>query len=205
MLGLIVLTVSAVRLLSDEAAHLQAAKTSGFDSILTMSRAQAISDSMHADESRYLLDSGQADMYLLAYLDKSQTVLYVASGNLGEYYTALGTAMKAYGANPPGVRFLGFYGDEARAHPGPAVTAVLSRFQQFQADDQRIRQLANAGQDRQAVMLLTGRTSGSSGYDFDQYDQAVVSLIGQDLATLLIAAGLRWSEATALSVTCGPS
>ena len=176
-LGLLLLTVSAVRMLSDEAAHLQAAKTSGFDSILTMARARAISNSLHADESRFLLDPGRADTYSLAYLDKSQTVLYVASGNLGEYYTALGTAMKAYGANPPGVTFLGFYGDEARAHPGPAVTSVLSRFQQFQADDQRIRQLANAGQDRQAVMLLTGRTAGSSGYDFDQYDQAVVSLI----------------------------
>ena len=181
-LGLIVLTVSAVRLLSDEAAHLQAAKTSGFDSILTMSRARAISNSLHADESRFLLDPGRADTYKLAYLDKSQTVLYVASGNLGEYYTALGTAMKAYRANPRAVGFLGFYGDEARAHPGPGVTAALARFQQFQADDQRIRQLAGAGHDRQAVMLLTGRTAGSAGYDFDQYDQAVVSLIGQHRA-----------------------
>jgi hypothetical protein len=182
-LGLILLTVSAVRLLSDEAAHLQAAKTSGFDSILTMSRARAISDSLHADESRFLLDPGRADTYTLAYLDKSQTVLYVASGNLGEYYTALSTAMTAYRANPRAVAFLGFYGDEARAYPGPAVTAALSRFQQFQADDQRIRQLAAAGQDRQAVILLTGRSAGSSGYDFDQYDQAVVSLIGQHHAT----------------------
>lgn len=177
------LTVSAVRLLSDEAAHLQAAKTSGFDSILTMSRAQAISDSLHADESRYLLDPGRADMYSLAYLDKSQTVLYVASGNLGEYDTALSAAMTAYRANPRSVGFLGFYGDEARAHPGPAVTTVLARYQQFQADDQRIRQFAKAGQDRQAVRLLTGRTAGSSGYDFDQYNQAVVSLIGQHRAT----------------------
>jgi hypothetical protein len=31
-------------------------------------------------------------------------------------------------------------------------------------------------------MLLTGRTTGSPGYDFDQYDQAVVSLIGQHRA-----------------------
>ncbi len=182
-LGLILLTVSAVRLLSNEAAHLQAAKTSGFDSILTMSRARAISNSLHADESRFLLDPGRADTYSLAYLDKSQTVLYVASGNLGEYDTALSAAMKAYRASPRAVGFLGFYGDEARAHPGPAVTAVLSRFQQFQADDQRIRQLAGAGHDRQAAMLLTGGTAGSSDYDFDQYDQAVVSLIGQHRGT----------------------
>ena len=71
-----------------------------------------------------------------------------------------------------------------RAHiPGPAVTTVLARYQQFQADDQRIRQLAKAGQDRQAVRLLTGRTAGSARYDFDQYDLAVVSLIGQHRAT----------------------
>ena len=40
-LGLIVLSLAAVRLLSGEAEQLQAAKTGGFDSILTMSRAQA--------------------------------------------------------------------------------------------------------------------------------------------------------------------
>ncbi len=176
-LGLIVLTVSAVRLLSGEAVHLQAAKTGGFDSILTMSRARAISNSLHADESRFLLDPGWADTYSLAYLDKSQTVLYVPSGNLGEYYAGLSAAMKAYRANPRTVGFLGFYGDEARAHPGPAVTAVLSRYQQVQTDDQRIRQLAGAGHNRQATMLLPGRTAGSSSYDFDQYDQAIVSLI----------------------------
>jgi hypothetical protein len=176
-LGLLLLTISVVRLLSDQAAHLQAAKTSGFDSILTMSRAQAISNSLHGDESRFLLDPGRADTYRLAYLDKSQTVLYVASGNLGEYYTALSAAVTAYRADPRDVRFLGFYGDEARADPGPAVTALLSRFQQFQTDDQRIRQLTTAGHDRQAVLLLTDRTAGSPGSDFDQYDQAVVSLI----------------------------
>ena len=192
-LGLIVLTVSAVSLVSDEAAHLQAAKTSGFDSILTMSRARAISNSLHADQSRFLLDPGRADTYSLAYLDKSQTVLYVPSRNLPEYYTALGASMTAYRANPRSVGFLGFYGDEARAHPGPAVAAALARYQQFQADDQRIRQLVNAGQDRQAVRLLTGRRAGSAGYDFDQYNQAVVSLIGQHRATFdqTIRAGNR--------------
>jgi hypothetical protein len=177
-LGLIVLSLAAVRLLSGEAAQLQAAKTGGFDSILTMSRARAISNSLHGDESRFLLDPGRADTYSLDYLDKSQTVLYVPSGNLGEYYTGLSAAMKAYHANPRTVSFLGFYGDEARAHPGPAVAAVLSRFQQFQADDQRIRRLAAAGDPRQATMLLTGRTAGSSGYDFDQYDKAIISVIG---------------------------
>jgi hypothetical protein len=176
-LGLIVLAVSAIRLLSGEAADLQAAKTGGFDSILTMSRARAISNSLHADESRFLLDPGRADTYSLAYLDKSQTVLYVPSGNLGEYDAGLSTALKAYHANPRTVGFLGFYGEEARAHPGAAVTAVLARYQQFQTDDQRIRQLAGAGQSRQATMLLTGRTAGSASYDFDQYDQAIVSLI----------------------------
>ena len=185
-LGLIALSPAAVRLLSGEAAQLQAAKTGGFDSILTMSRARAISNSLHADESRFLLDPGRADTYSLAYLDKSQTVLYVKSGNLSQYYTGLSAAMKAY---PRTVSFLGFYGDEARAHPGPAVAAVLSRFQQFQADDQRIRRLASAGDTRQATMLLTGRTAGSSGYDFDQYDKAVRSLIGLHRGTFDHAIG----------------
>jgi hypothetical protein len=176
--GLIVLGVSSVRLLSGEAAQLQLAKADGFDSILTMSRARAISNSMRADEIRFLLDPGRADTYTLDYLDTSQTVLYVPSGNLGQYYTGLSAAMPAHQANPVAVRFLGFYGEEARAHPGPALTAVLTRFQQVQADDQRIRQLVAAGHSRQAIAVLTGRTGGSSSYDFDRYDQAIVSLIG---------------------------
>jgi hypothetical protein len=181
--GLIVLSVSSVRLLSGEAAQLQAAKTGGFDSILTMSRARAISNSMHADEIRFLLDPGRADTYSLDYLDKSQTVLYVSSGNLAEYYTGLATAMTAYETNPRTVTFLGFYGQEARAHPGPSLTSVLTHFQQFQADDQRIRQLAGAGHSRQAITMLNGRTTGSSSYDFDRYDQAIVSLVGLHRAT----------------------
>ncbi|HEV2243318.1 MAG TPA: hypothetical protein VGR98_19900 [Streptosporangiaceae bacterium] len=176
--GLIVLGVSSLRLLSGEATQLQFAKADGFDSILTMSRAQAISNSMHADEIRFLLDPGRTDTYSLDYLDKSQTILYVASGNLGAYYAGLGVAMRAYQASSPSVTFLGFYGAEARAHPGPALTAVLTRFQQVQADDQRIRQLARAGHGRQAIAVLTGQTAGSSSYDFDRYDQAIVSLIG---------------------------
>jgi hypothetical protein len=176
--ALIVLGVSSLRLLSGEAKQLQLAKADGFDSILTLSRARAISNSMHADEIRFLLDPGQADTYSLDYLDTSQTVLYVPSGNLGQYYAGLGAAMRAYGSDPSAVRFLGFYGEEARAHPGSALTAVLTRFQQVQADDQRIRQLAGARHGSQAIAMLTGRTPGSSGYDFDRYDQAIVTLIG---------------------------
>ena len=175
--GLIVLGVSAVRLLSGEAAQLQLAKADGFDSILTVSRARAISNSMHADEIRFLLDPGQADTYSLDYLDTSQTVLYVPSGNLDEYYTGLSAAMRAYQANPAAVSFLGFYGQEARAHPGPGLTAVLASFRQVQADDQRIRQLAGTGQSQQAIAVLTGQSAGSSSYDFDRYDRAVVALI----------------------------
>jgi hypothetical protein len=176
--GLVVLGVSTVRLLSGESAQLQLAKADGFDSILTISRARAISNSMHADEIRFLLDPGRTDTYSLDYLDKSQTVLYVPSGNLGEYYTRLSAAMRAYQADPAAVSFLGFYGDEARTHPGPALTAVLARFQQVQVDDQHIRQLAGTGQNMRAIAVLTGQAAGSSSYDFDRYDQAIVSLIG---------------------------
>src|SRR5262249_38646947 len=112
-LGVVVLTLAAVGLRSGVAAHLRAAKTGGFDSTLTMSRARAISNSLHADESRFLLDPGRADTYSLAYLDKSQTVLYVPSGNLGEYYTGLGAAMRAYHANPPTASVIAFSRDAA--------------------------------------------------------------------------------------------
>src|SRR5258708_5286807 len=113
-LGTLVLIGVSVGLLSAEASHLQKAKKDGFDSILALSRARSISNSLNADESRYLLDPGRADTYEQVYLDKAQSILYVPAGNLDKYYTGVDTGLTTYSAHPYDVRFLGFYGEEAR-------------------------------------------------------------------------------------------
>lgn len=181
-LGTLGLMVASVGLLSAEASHLQKAKKDGFDSILALSRARAISNSLNADESRYLLDPGRADTYEQVYLDKAQSILYVPAGNLDKYYTGVDTGLATYNARPDDVHFLGFYGEEARHttvdRQGEAVSAVLTAYQKFQQDDRRLRQLVSTGRQRDAIGVRMGRTAGSSIRDFDDYDRALVSLIG---------------------------
>jgi hypothetical protein len=177
----LVLVAVSVGLLSAEAGQLRKAKQDGFDSILALSRARAISNSLNADESRYLLDPGRADTYEQVYLDKSQSILYVPANNLDAYHAGVDTDLAAYRARRD-VRFLGFYGEEARhltvGRQGDAVGAVLTAYQRFQQDDLRLRGLVGAGRQREAIGVRMGRTQGSSIHDFDDYDRALVSLIG---------------------------
>jgi hypothetical protein len=180
-LGTLGLVVVSVGLLSVEAGQLHKAKLDGFDSILALSRARAISNSLSADESRYLLDPGRADTYEQVYLDKSQSILYVPADNLDSYYAKVDTNVAAYRAHRS-AGFLGFYGEEARHVPadrqGDAVGVVLAAYQRFQQDDRRLRQRAGADRRRDAIGIRMGRTAGSSIHDFDDYDRALVSLIG---------------------------
>ncbi|MCO5989020.1 hypothetical protein NE235_23210 [Actinoallomurus spadix] len=167
--GALVLAVVSVALLSTEAGRLRTAKEDGFDSVLALSRARAISNSAHADESRYLLDPGRADTYEQVYLDKSQTILYVPAGNLDTYYSLVDEKIG-------GSDFLGFYGTEAHhiTLPGQqaALRKVLSGYQKFQNDDRTIRLVATAGDRRRA---LTAKLGGGTE-DFDAYDKALVAL-----------------------------
>ncbi|MFL6054488.1 MAG: hypothetical protein ACJ72W_16450 [Actinoallomurus sp.] len=167
--GTLVLVVVSVALLSSEAGRLRTAKVDGFDSVLALSRARAISNSAHADESRYLLDPGRADTYEQVYLDKSEAILYVPAGNLDTYYAVLD--QKVGGSD-----FLGFYGTEAHhitlSGQQEALRKVLSGYQEVQGNDRTIRRLAAGGDRRGALATKLG--AGTD--DFDTYDKALVSL-----------------------------
>jgi hypothetical protein len=167
--GTLVLVVVSVALLSSEAGRLRTAKQDGFDSVLALSRARAISNSAHADESRYLLDPGRADTYEQVYLDKSEAILYVPAGNLDTYYAQVDEKIG-------GSDFLGFYGTEAHhiTLPGQqeALRKVLSGYQKVQANDRTIRRLVTGGNRRGALATKLG--AGTD--DFDTYDKALVSL-----------------------------
>ncbi|GAA4628059.1 hypothetical protein GCM10023196_042860 [Actinoallomurus vinaceus] len=167
--GTLVLVVVSVALLSSEAGRLRTAKEDGFDSVLALSRARAISNSAHADEARYLLDPGRADTYEQVYLDKSLAIMYVPAGNLDKYYTLVDEKIG-------GSDFLGFFGTEAHhvTLPGQqeALRKVLSGYQKVQANDRNIRQLATGGDRRGA---LSAKLNAGTG-DFGDYDTALVSL-----------------------------
>lgn len=182
-LGTLALTAVGAGLLTAQAGHIQKAKEDGFDSILQLSRARAISHSAFADESRYLLDPGRADTYEQTYLDKSLSVIYPDIGdkpvNLENYYAGLEQRLGAYKAgqnNPP---FLGFFGDEARTvekgREAGALQKTLDAYRTVQRNDARMRRLASSGDRAGAVDLRMGRTSNAIR-DFAAYDAALSSL-----------------------------
>ncbi|MFB9662758.1 hypothetical protein ACFQS3_22400 [Glycomyces mayteni] len=72
---------------------LDEAKTDGFDTTMALKRAEAISNSLHADQVRTLLDPARASVYEQTFLDKAQQLLYVTgAGNLDDYRNGLGSA-----------------------------------------------------------------------------------------------------------------
>ncbi|WP_433412155.1 hypothetical protein ACQP1V_24735 [Microtetraspora malaysiensis] len=83
--------VTGLALVNQQGQALEEAKRRGFDSVLTLTRARAISKSMHGDQSRYLLDRFRKDTYEHTFLDQSQTIATVESTSLPDYQTKLRT------------------------------------------------------------------------------------------------------------------
>ncbi|HEY8481707.1 MAG TPA: hypothetical protein VIL71_17915 [Spirillospora sp.] len=173
------LVTAATLMLTGQADHLQKAKENGFDSILSLARARAISNSANADETRFLLDPGRADAYEQVFLSKSQTVLFLPAGNLAEYNRAVQGDLSF---EPGRARFLGFLGTEANrpTEPGERRTQlvrglekVLAAYQKVQANDKEMRDLFYKGRRQDAIT-----TRRSASQDFAAYDRSLRELIG---------------------------
>ncbi|MFC6878962.1 hypothetical protein [Actinomadura yumaensis] len=163
-LGALALTAAAGVVLTGQTDHLRKAKEDGFDSMLALSRARAIGVSANADQTRFLLDPDRADTYEQVFLSKSQSVLYLAAGNLKAYNDAL---QKSAQEERP--KILGFLGDE-RAHsslPGQprAFAKVVDDWRRYQRDDRTIRNLASSGQRAQAVAARAASARAFTAYD----------------------------------------
>ncbi|WP_433139613.1 hypothetical protein ACQPZ8_39520 [Actinomadura nitritigenes] len=177
-LGALVLVAACAAMLAGQADDLRRAKEQGFDPILSLSRARAISNSANADETRFLLDPARADSYEQVYLKKSQTVLYLKAGNLDEYNAAVQKGLPVEQGRAP---FLGFLGTEANrvedlARPvdtEDALKRVLADYQRVQENDHRMRALVDGGQKEQAAAAR-----GAATADFTRYDKDMQSLIG---------------------------
>jgi hypothetical protein len=159
----IVALLAGVNVLGRDMRELRTAKADGFDSVLTLARARAISNSLHGDQSRFLLDKGRADTYEHTFLDKSQSVIYLEAGNLDTYQ-----AKVAQGAK----NFLGLLGTELGGSDGER---ALDAYTRFQDADAKLRSLAASGQASQAVAARLGTVRES----FDAYDQALLKLAEQ--------------------------
>jgi hypothetical protein len=164
--ALTVLVGLAMGLLERAAEDMRVAKEKGFNSMLALSRARAISNSMHGDQSRYLLDRQEADTYAQVYLDKAQSVLYTPAGNLNTYYQGLSKAAREY---PGKADFLGFFGAEAKIADDKdvrdALAETIKRYNGFQQQD---RQLRASGRVEHLMNDVAER--------FREYDDALVQL-----------------------------
>ncbi|SDH00770.1 hypothetical protein [Nonomuraea jiangxiensis] len=149
-----------VNVLGQDEEALRTAKSAGFDSVLTLARARAISNSMQGDESRYLLDQERADTYEHTYLDKSLSVIYFDAGNLDAYHEKVAERSDD---------FLGLLGPELVGMEGEDVMAA---YRDFQAADMTFRRLALDGRANDAVAARLGPVTSA----FHSFDQAMVQL-----------------------------
>jgi hypothetical protein len=165
--------LSGVSVLGQDQRDLRTAKADGFDSVLTLARARAISNSLHGDQSRYLLDRDRADTYEHTFLAKSQSVVYLAAGNLGAYHQKV-----ARGAGD----YLGLLGGELTGRDGRAAIDAYARFQDA---DTRLRTLAAGGQASEAVAARLGPVREA----FDAYDKALLAVSARHEAVFDQAVG----------------
>jgi hypothetical protein len=178
----VALAISGVRLTSNGAEYLRAAKKDAFDSILALDQARAVSYDANADESRYLVDPDRAGVYERAFLTKSPQLVALSGATLSTFDQRLDTALRAYQQNHDNLEWYGFYGTEFRnitfTGERAAAETTLRRYQTYQVDDRRIRKLASTGHLRDSIAFCTSYNPGDSNWAFDQYDKALSALIG---------------------------
>ncbi|WP_327086328.1 hypothetical protein OIE66_28855 [Nonomuraea sp. NBC_01738] len=136
--------------LSFQTATLDSMKSEGFDSVLVLARSRAIGNSLHADQTRYLLDPARSDTYEHAFLDKSQSLFYVEGGNVAAYQKQLASKPKLLGL---------LSGRRDTSY-------VFAPFRTFQRADGEMRGAATGGQRATAVATVLGPLSA----DYDAFD-----------------------------------
>ncbi|MFC4564987.1 hypothetical protein ACFO4E_24265 [Nocardiopsis mangrovi] len=188
--GVLALVGLATGMLQNQAEQLRTAKEDGLDSVIALSRAQAISTGMNADQSRWLLDPERADTYAQSYFEDAQTVLYVEGpggvvpGDLDAYDAEVGSLV----ADRAGYRgrVLGFLGDELdETRLDGQVEAqheVLRAYDGFLRADREMRAIAADGRRREAVDAHMGG-AGSVQDAFDRYEETLINLTSLHRAT----------------------
>jgi hypothetical protein len=175
-LAALVLLALSIATLTGQANDLRDAKENGFDSVLALSRARAISNNANADETRFLLDPGRADTYEQVFLSKSQSVLYVPAGNLATYSQSVQEQIDL-SRRTGERRFLGLLGNETRRQvtgQSAAIERVLADYGTFQSDDREIRRLVASGQRDEAIRK---RLSSTAASPFSRYDTSLNALV----------------------------
>lgn len=145
--------VTGTALINRQGEALEEAKRRGFDSVLTLTRARAISKSMHGDQSRSLLDRFRRDTYEHTFLDKSRTVVAVESTSLPDYQSKLHA------------NFQGLLGGLT----GRDRERVFAAYQRFQQADARMRAMPAEA----AIKFWDGELTQA----YESYDKVLAELV----------------------------
>ncbi|MFD0903205.1 hypothetical protein [Actinomadura sediminis] len=184
LVGALALTATLSARLTTEAERLRTAKRTGLDPALDLTRVRALGTGMYTDRARQILDPDNADRYDRRYLDKSQTILYVAeASDLDAYYRALGRSTD----------FGGHLGRRARRdlpHPRAGGTGdLLAAYRNYQDLDRTVRGLAGDGRlDRAARAHLDPRWRHLPHPAFRAYDRELDARISHHQAHRVHAA-----------------
>lgn len=155
--------------------QLKVAKEDAFTSIHALWRARAVAYSANGDESRYLLDTGNAARHESVFFKKVAEIATVPEGNrIEQFAVKLPSSGKAPGFTGFLANELGnitFAGEEEQARQ------ALLWFGTYVRVDSNIRQLERTKKHAEAIALCTGVKQGDSNWAFDKFDKALGSTL----------------------------
>lgn len=151
--------------------HLKVAKEDAFESIHALWQARSLSYSANSDESRYLLDRDQADVFQNAFFVKAYKIAHLPKE------TSRSTAISMAGQGTRIANFTGYLADELNniTFDGEreAAAATLARYLGYMDIDGSIRSIERSGKHAEAVALCTGSKEGESNWAFDRFDTSL--------------------------------
>jgi hypothetical protein len=151
---------------------LRVAKEDAFESIYALRQARALSYMANADESRYLLDSSNANLHETAFKTKMAKIITLPTGQSlaniiqqipptdGDLQFKLTGFTGLYATQLNNITFKGELA---------ATIDMLKALDRYLQIDTQIRQLYRSGKVAEAIALCTGNREGQSNWAFDRY------------------------------------
>jgi hypothetical protein len=155
----VALVIPAVAVLTLQASRLSEARDDSLEPLLALSQARAVSYDAAADTSRFLI-SGNLAYYADDFTRKSGCL--TSGGSCGPAAGRIDGGLPAVAGGP----------DVSPADR----EQVLTRWQAYRTDHERIVALARGGRNDEAVGALTGIRRGDASFDFAYFDAAVADI-----------------------------
>jgi hypothetical protein len=175
------------------ATNLKIAKEDAFDSIHNIRQARALSYMANADESRYLLDTIDAQKHDRAFKAKIDKLITVPQGK--SLKDVIDTIPKQGNQKFQLNGLTGFYAEQLKNitfdDELPATVDALTKLDNYLTIDTQIRQLYRSGKIAEAIALCTGNNPGQSNEAFEKYRNAnqAIKLINEKAFDRHINAG----------------